>query len=483
MSPAPATPARRVVGMNLGGVVDWSAEWPFVEVFKTSRKWMENGPGPFTYDDRGRPLLRPGQMVETLIFRDLGGHYPAGDYVTTWSGGGTVEVRQFDVTEVISQRPGRIVSRVKPGDGGILVRVTASPASDPVRDLRVWVPGFENSKATFHPAYLERLKPFGVIRFMDWQRTNNSPLFTWSERPRLHDERWSTDLGVPLEVQIDLANAAGADPWFCVPHLADDDYIRQMGRLVKERLDANRKVYLEYSNEVWNWGFGQTSFAAARGKRLKLGAPDHHRFYVKRSVEVFDLFAKEFGRERLVRVLSGQFANPSDCEFILSTADAAKTADAFAVGAYFGYEFGSPKSLPSTLRMAPEEVLERCGKEIDGTYRELIRRHVAMARKYNLRLLAYEGGQHLVGHSGAENNEELMKLLIAANRHPKMADLYKRQLTHWFNEGGDVFAAFSFAGRPSKWGSWGSLEFQDQPLAEAHKYRALADFANGAGGR
>lgn len=478
-SPAP----RRALGVNLSSVIDYSAEWPFVEIFKTSRPWMENGPGPFTYDDRGRPLLRKDQTVETLLFRDIEGKYPAGDYVTTWEGGGTVEVRQYDVTEVISQQPGRIVSRVKPGNGGILVRVLTSPPRDPVRNLRVWIPGFEKSKAQFHPLYLERLQPFRVVRFMDWQKTNNNPLFLWSERPRLDHERWSSDSGVPFEVQIDLANAAGADPWLCVPHKADDDFVKQLGKLVRDRLDPKLTVYLEYSNEVWNWGFAQAAYARDQGKRLKLPEPAHHRFYVQRSLEVFDLFTAEFGKERLVRVLSGQFANPFDCEFLLSHSNAGSKVDAFAVGAYFGYEFGSPKSADATVKLSPEELLDRCGKEIDGTHRELIRRHVALARKHKLRLLAYEGGQHLVGHSGAENNAALSDLLIAANRHPKMAELYRRQLRHWFAEGGDVFAAYSFAGQPSKWGSWGALEYQNQPVEEAPKYKAMLEFAKEAGPR
>jgi len=480
-TPAPAN--QRIIGMNLGGIADWSGEWPFADSFKTSRKWMEQGPGPFTYDDRGYPLLRGGQTVETLIFRDLGGHYPAGDYVVTYSGSGTVEVKQYDVDNVVSSQPGRIVSHVTPANGGVLIRVTSSPARDPVRDISAWVPGLENSKSTFPPQFLERLKPFGVIRFMDWQHTNNSPLFTWSQRPKIEDARWSTDLGVPLEIMIDLANPLGADPWFCIPHQADNDFVRNFAKLVKDRLSPKRTVYVEYSNEVWNWGFGQTKYADEQGKKLKLGAADHLRFYARRSLEVFDLFVDEFGSERLVRVLSGQFANPRDCEFLLSYQDAHKKADAFAVGAYFGYEHGDPKKTAATMKLSPDELLDRCASEIDGTHRELIRRHSALARRFNLKLLAYEGGQHLVGHGGAENTESLTNHFIAANRHPRMAELYRNQLGHWLAEGGGAFIAFNFGSQPSKWGSWGCLEYQDQAIEQAPKYRALVEFAREAGRR
>src|SRR5262245_36781385 len=86
-----APPAESRIGMNLGGIVDWSSEWPLVDVFKTSRPWMEYGTGPFTYDDKGSPLLKPDQRVETLIFRDLKGNYPSGTYVCTYEGTGSIE--------------------------------------------------------------------------------------------------------------------------------------------------------------------------------------------------------------------------------------------------------------------------------------------------------------------------------------------------------------------------------------------------------
>jgi hypothetical protein len=463
--------------MNLGGIVDWSSEWPFVDVFKTSRPWMEYGPGPFTYDDKGSPLLKPDQRVETLVFRDLGGHYPSGTYVCTYEGSGSVEITQFDV-EPMTTEPGRVTFRVaRPTDGGILITIASSLPQDPIRNIKVWLPGCENAASPFHPLYVERLRPFKILRFMDWQRTNNSPLLNWSQRAKFTDARFSTDLGVPLEICVDLANRCGADPWLCIPHQADDDFIREFAKLVKGRLSPERKLYIEYSNEIWNRGFQHLNFAAERGKKLNLGAPDHLRYYCRRSTEIFDVFKEVFGgNDRLVRVLAGQFSNPADCEFILKYQNTYKKADAIAVGAYFGYEFGSPERAAVTAKLSVDELLDSCLKEIEGSHRQLIRRHAALAKKYNLKLLAYEGGQHLVGHGGAENNEKLEKLFVAANRHPRMTQLYRKQLEGWFAEGGADFVSFSFAGQPSKWGSWGTLEYQDQPIQMAPKYRALIDY-------
>jgi len=472
----PPTPRRPAFGMNLAGAVDYSREWPLVDVFKASRQWMEQGRGPFAYDERGNPKLRPGQIVETLMVREIQGHYPAGDYVCTYEGKGRVEVNRFDVTRVLKESPGRIEFRVVPGDGGILLRVTASDLNDPIRNVHVWMPGFEKAASPFHPLYLKRLEPFGVVRFMDWQRTNNSPVKTWAQRAKMDDARWSTEAGMPAEVMVDLANARQAAPWFCMPHQADDDYVRRFAALVKERLDPKLKVYVEYSNEVWNYGFRQAAYANDEGKRLGLGSPEHHRFYAQRSGEIFGIWEQVFGgRDRLVRVLGTQSVNTWATEQILGFKDAAKHADALAVAPYFGGDFGDPKKVASVKAMSVDQLLDAVAADIDGPNRDHIRRQAALAKRYGLDLIAYEGGQHLVGHSGAENDEALTKLFAAANRHPRMYDLYRKHLDHWFAEGGGVYGVFSFVGAPSKWGSWGVIEYQDQPLDTAPKLRAVLD--------
>ena len=40
--------------------------------------------------------------------------------------------------------------------------------------------------------------------------------------------------------------------------------------------------------------------------------------------------------------------------------------------------------------------------------------------------------------------------------------------------------AFASCGTPSRYGSWGILEYQNQPLSEAHKMRAWVDYNSNA---
>src|SRR5262249_33920812 len=208
--------------------------------------------------------------------------------------------------------------------------------------------------------------------------------------------------------------------WFCMPHLADDDYVRHFARLVKERLRPDLKVYVEYSNEVWNWIYPATQYADTEGKRLKLGGDvPFARFYAQRSVEMFRLWEEEFGRDRLVRVLASQFVSPWLTEQVLKWQDAYKHADAVAVAPYFGHDYGQPKSAPAVAGLTVNQLLDRVAAEVDGPHRKMIEAQAALARKYGLPLIAYEGGAHLVGVGGAENNPALTALFVAANRSPR----------------------------------------------------------------
>ena len=286
---------------------------------------------------------------------------------------------------------------------------------------------------------------------------------------------------MPLELLIELANTLNADPWFCMPHLADDTFIRRFALLVKERLKPGLKVYVEYSNEVWNGQFAQARYALAQGKKQNLGPSDFEsqlRFYSERSVETFKIWESAYGaesRKRLVRVMASQSANPWVSEQVLGWKNAARHVDALAIAPYFGNDLGSPQTQEAVAKMSAAQLLDALDKGIDGTNRRWIMEQVAVARKHNVELVAYEGGQHLVGVGGAENNQRLMDLFIAANRSPRMYALYRKHLGLWFRTGGGLYMAFSNVAKPSKWGSWGALEYQEQPAATAPKYRALVD--------
>jgi hypothetical protein len=321
---------------------------------------------------------------------------------------------------------------------------------------------------------------------MDLQMTNNSTVATWDERPTLDDATFTTR-GVPLEALIDLANHLGTDPWFCIPHRADDDYVRGFATLVGERLAPGLRAWVEYSNEVWNGQFEQARHAGERGLALGIGEKPWDaawHYTARRSVEIFRICEGELGgASRLVRVLPSQAANAYVSEQILGFGRAHEHADALAIAPYLSLNV-APDGDPPAAEVATWS-LDRLFEHLEGVAMPEVERWLAeqsaVAREHGLSLVAYEAGQHLVGVQGAENDERLTRLFHSANADARMGSLYDRYFAAWERAGGDLMCHFSSVGAWSKWGSWGLLQFDDEVTAESPKFTAAMRWARSRG--
>lgn len=76
----------------------------------------------------------------------------------------------------------------------------------------------------------------------------------------------------PIEVQAKLANQLDCDLWGVIPTWATDDYVTQWGTMLHDGgggfSGLANKLFAEYSNEVWNFQFPQTTYANEMGKAL-----------------------------------------------------------------------------------------------------------------------------------------------------------------------------------------------------------------------
>ncbi len=481
------------LGLNLAGNSYWTTEHMFVDLMKSSSRWraQRKTDKAFTWDNPlpkmdadGWPLEvgADNAFLETYVVAAEKRDYLGKELIVLYEGKGKIEYSLG--WKLKSGAPGRDV--VELGSGPLVLRIAQTDPADHLRNIRVIQPEYESTDKTqvFRKEFLDRWRGFNAFRFMDWGSTNGSKVRTWADRTKPTD-RTQTGGGIALEYQIDLCNVLHADGWFCIPHLADDDYVQHAADLIRDRLDPALKAYVEYSNEVWNGIFAQTRYAQDKGKELGLGEAARPwegggMYYAIRSMQVFDIFEKELGgRDRLVRVLAWQLNPWWFQNIILKTKDAYKHADAVAVAPYFGGNLDSPNTQNDVAGWSVDQVIDACRKSVTQRMAE-VRQLSDIVRPMGLKVLAYEGGQHLVGVGGAENNQKLMDLFIAANRAPAMKDVYLDYLRAWSDAGGGLFMVFSSMGAPSKWGSWGILEYEGQDPATAPKYQAVMEALHAA---
>lgn len=489
-------PAAFSIGMNLSSVTYYTRELPFVDVMKSSMPWVtqndRNVPGgrnpwdtekihSIPLDADGYPLSLPveipgmeaPQITATLMCRAIEGRYPKGRYVCLYEGQG--DIRFFFDAKVATSSPGRIELDVTPSHAGIFMKIVRSEKNDHIRNIRVIMPGFENSYELqpFNPVFLERLKPFKVIRFMDWQRTNDSVVQQWAQRTKPSSYTQADRAGVAIEYLVDLCNRIDADPWFCIPHQADPDYIRGFAGLVKDSLRHERKMYIEYSNEVWNAMFGQYRWVEAHGDP----ALSHARKYASFARQAFGIWQEEFGDQkgRIIRVVSGQQVRPGIAEDIIEYLGRGGL-DALASSGYFGLGAEGYKAL-QTLgpRATAHDVMRSVYENMRAHELPAMEKHAKIASGYGIRYVTYEAGQSICPFP-LGSSPPYLQALWDAQESPELYSTYREFIASCREMNLTLFMAFAFvSAQDTKSGSWGHLEYLDQPTTEALKFRVFLD--------
>jgi hypothetical protein len=521
-----ASPAISSLGMGLSGLSDYSTQLPFLDAFKTARPWItqcvSSDPGcngqwdtneqsKLDLDANGwvKSLPTPGSgatysRVGTLMYRDIPGKYPTGRYVVLYDGEGTITY-SFESQKIDAEsKPGRDVINVKDGSGGIWLQITAT---DPkrkgnyIRNIRVVQEQYEKTFATqiFNPVLLDKLKGFKALRFMDWMHTNNSTHKDWANRAKPTDYSWSWK-GAPIEIMVALANRLQADAWFNMPHMATDDYVTKFAQYVKANLDPKLKAHVEYSNEVWNWQFQQATYAKEQGQAR--WGKDVGDAWVQwngmKAAQVCDIWKGVFGnqKDRVLCAIGTQTGWKGLEEPLLNAPKWVAEGnqppykhgiDELAVTGYFSGQLGKPEHTNTVLswRNDADRGFKKAFQQLkDGSLlgtEDCVADTIdsfgyfqKVAQSKGLKLVAYEGGTHIVGLGDAVNNDKLTEFLIAINKRPEMYELYTMLLNGWKQKGGSLFNHFVDVGLPSKWGSWGALESVSQNGSP--RYNALADF-------
>lgn len=488
------SPAPPRLGITLSSISTGTTQHPFADVFHTAGPWAlwQAGDPPVA---AGTPALtpegwvaslEPGQYAEARLFtaepataRGLDGLY-----TLVYDGEGRIEFGGSNAT-LISSEPGTLIVDLRPSQGVVQVQVHATQPANPLRNLRLLLPGaaFIYELQPFNLLFQERIRPFAVLRFTDWMQTDNSSVRVWDDRAQVSDATY-TRRGVPLETMIALANVQQAAPWFNMPHLADDDYVRRFATLVRDTLAAELPVYVEYSAEVWDTAYSQATFMQQRGSILNLGAGDAAlgglRYYAQRSREVFAIWEEVFGGpERLVRVVAAAGGDPAMAEAILSWQETAAGVDALAIAPYLSCaDPGSPATAEEIAALSVDAWLDRQAANVQpgGCALVMMEQQVALAQQYGVEPITYAGGQRLAVTGDTATAEALRGLFIAANRNPRMGDIYTDYFNAWRAAGGGLMVAGVDIATPAGGGSPGLLEYLTQNVNSAPRYAAALRF-------
>ena len=492
---------QAAMGTNLAGIADWATQYPFRDFFKNDRKWTPVRDGVWGDSEsadidvdgdgwvKSFSSRQPFDEVATLL-----PNAPKFDrYVVTYEGEGSLLFPNDKVvTDEAASSPGRMVINA-PGSDAIDLRIAKTDpnqSGDYIHNIQVVPEPFATLPEThlFNPDFLDSLKGFEALRFMDWMNTNFSTQGAWGERAKTTDSTFANAEGVPIELMVALANQTGTDPWFSMPHQATDEYVRNFAQYVRDNLDSELKVYVEYSNEIWNEEFEQHNYAQQQGQQMSgLGdTPPWLAYHAQRSSEIGQIWDSEFGaqQDRSIGVLGSYFADPDisqgAIDFITRDGQSLSEAgiDRLAVAPYFGGAVGSAANVETLNQwtLEPDGGVDKVFQELNEggllahtsiggvmhRFEEELKENVALSKEEGIELVAYEGGQHVTPY-GARDNQAIVDLFVQVNADKRMGGLYQSYFDIWEKQGGGLFVNFTDVSVPSKWGSWGTKENLYQP--------------------
>lgn len=350
--------------------------------------------------------------------------------------------------------------------------------------------------------------------------------YSWANRALPSNAFYTLQDGVPVEVEVALCNAVGANCHLNIPLTASDSYIESWGALVLDGtgaqsgysgLNSGLKFYAELSNEVWNSAFGQYGVAGTLGfiqwpSQTSGGAYGYNRnWYGMRVAQMASDLQTQLGSafSSCIPVLGAQAAGTYSATSALATTywssgpASSYPIKAIAIAPYWGGNASSGDATTMTGVTTPLDdffatLTSQTGTSGNGshTYSSVpsggwlgqaqgwISAYVAIMPSYpTMKLIAYEGGQSFNATSSGTASG-WPALVTSAERDARMGSAYTTYLNYWAATVGATSAninnLYNDVGQISKYGAWGALEDVTQtfsPLNSAPaKFQAIQNF-------
>lgn len=438
------------LGTNLMEVRDWSTDFPFLNFFYKSRKWIigiqfgtwDTGIAP-TMDSLGNLLSLPGStyVARCVMFSAW---RPVVDFDLTWTGSGTITINGATVK---SSSPNHIVFTPN-ASGNTWFDLSAVDPTNPPKNFVIKRVDQLALTGLFNPDFLADMSKYACIRFMDWSQTNYNRTQTQLQNDfaplNALPVRFTGDGdGVPLSVQIELCNQVRTNGWFHANINADSNYINTLLTQINTNLASNVKAYVELGNEPWNTAYGFNTYLLLSGSTFD----QKMNSYALRAADL--AFAKKtiLGTKGISILGSQDTATFWQEQLIKDIQAAGKTIpDALTIAPYFGLGIAD-----TTSSFDNGSLLASAKKEISNVLDAK-----KIANKYGIGLVCYEGGCSVMPGT-------------VVNRDSRIGPIYttylsgiKAVLT------GSLFNHYSYVSSYSSNGSWGEKEFEyEAPTAKS----------------
>jgi len=343
--------------------------------------------------------------------------------------------------------------------------------------------------------FKQLLGGFTAIRFMDYLSTLDNQQVAWTDRIKPGD--WSQyqptsgygyqGKGGAWEYLVELANETGKDVWINIPLNASDDYVTKVAQLLAygsdgtnpytapqaapayPPLNSNLRVYIEYSNEIWNQYFLQhqelrdaadAEVAAGNSPLNYDGTTDASVWFKRRIAErikqISDLFRGVWGSPAMLTTI-----RPVD-EFQYGDSGAYGQVGLDFLDAYYGngdgvahvanpepvnrYIWGAGGGWYASVNndgATSMTAIYASGLSMSAIQTTINDAHLAHA--FGLHVAGYEGGFYIGNESGSTSTTQ-QALQLSSNYAPAAAGMETQAISLFYHDGGELPFVFNSVG-------------------------------------
>lgn len=458
--------------------------------------------GEVKLDAKGWPTELPtlngaSQTISANVFYTK--IMPAADYIVEWKGEG--KLTTYSNYEQIG--PNKYLvhfdADYSKGDNGITLNIESTDPNHTgnyIRDIKVYQEKYSDLVAMgehFDPKWFQQIDDFRVLRTHDWQGTNFSKVTDFTPNDVTADQAfWVKDgRGMPYELLVEVANQARSDLWINIPHMATDDYMRKVAAYVKDHLDKDLKVYVEYTNEYWTEGFDQHQYLIDKGTQMFGKVPfANAEAYGARAAQMTQIFKQVFAGDdaRLIPTVTlnhGAFST-DEAHTMLTTPDYVKKGGISPLDAgvkylatdgyftWFNTDPGTDKLVDGWMRQpdkgygsARDFLINQIKTDLSPAW---AKGHM-LADQYGLKFGVYEGGSLLInGSPDAPGDLKYTNFNEQVQLSPQMKQVYQVALAVWQKNGSGPFAWYADTGRfgsQGDYGLWNAPDFKPERRTEA----------------
>lgn len=424
-------------------------------IYMESRGWMTTSSSypvlSDQFDSNGYPLyLTTGQNLYVYPGQNSTANKTAyaGKVCLMWEGEADIRVSTGTYLSGSGTSTGSLVNGIRyynnSTTNGAQIVIYAINTANPPKNIRLWLNDKRDATKTLAPQdqggteYLVNPafsaffgnEAFFMYRFMDMTLTNSSTIQNWSDRRKPTDcfmtgTKNSIKVGISYETAIAMCNEQGKDMWINIPAQANEDFVKNLAKLINGEdpdntgcpgLNSNLRCYVEYGNEM-AWSFW-IDYCTAQGAAEAGGSISGVRWAGRQSARMISWFRSIVGetneRFKYVEGVQTSYSGNADaklneaCVAYGPTLTPSGKPDFIGITNYFGSEmekyaleyanYGDASQYTAELKNIFKEFERRTllgtasVTGVDFTGGGVTSGILTLRTKYNIPFVSYEGG-------------------------------------------------------------------------------------------